>query len=151
MHLAQIGSDQVSSHEATASEAIASTDSSSIAASLDLSEHVNDETALVGDAIIEHLAKELGPRRGAEVGMAVLAHVLRRCGGARYHLSSMKTVRSEIDKGAARKMIRSGFPARRVAQETTLSLWQARRLKEEMDEEIAEERKLRERSRRRAA
>ena len=85
-----------------------------LAEALDLSKHVNEDTGLIGDALIDLL--------GMDQGMEALAHVMERCGGLRLHISASSTARIALEKERARKLFRSNYGLREVAGDPHITL-----------------------------
>lgn len=119
-----------------------------VAENLDLSRHVGEHTAMLADALLEHLLEELAregveAERAQDIAMGCVASVMAQCGGDHCYITSLSSAEAEIDKERARKMLRSGFGVRQVVQLTSLSTYQVKRVRDEMDAELTAERERR--------
>lgn len=90
-------------------------------------DHVNEETRILADALIEAL--------GEEKGLEATLCIIKRCGGQRWHITSRQTLEAAIGREKARRMFKEGASVNEVVFETPLSSYQARKVKREVNAE----------------
>ena len=111
-------------------------DRDEFAATLDLTRHLNDDTAEVGDVVTAALLDELGPEKVGEaqsLAMQVVARLVSHFDGQRVHISSVKRATDAIRKERARQLFADGASRRQVTARTGLSPYQARKVRGKMD------------------